>query len=167
VLNVKYLVPRKFDELFFKAIRCSPIDYSMDFLRVPVWTHYRLSGFRQFCTLLATKSISNGVQYVSLNIGIGWRKGKKHAGLTWGKIVSLLHVWVSFAVRLVKRRNKAVHLQEKSVINTLWLLLPVFDWAFVMIGPGGLLLVVPNYMQFYGSVQYPTFGFMGGGVAKK
>jgi hypothetical protein len=42
----------------------------MDFLRVLVWTHYRLSGAGNF-VLVATKSISIGVEYVSLNIEIG------------------------------------------------------------------------------------------------
>ncbi len=39
-----------------------------------------------------------------------------------------------------EKHSKAVHLLEKSVINMIRLLLPVFDWF----GPGGLLLVVPH-----------------------
>jgi hypothetical protein len=53
-----------------------------------------------------------------------------------------------------KRHRKVVHLLEKSVINMIWLLLPGFDWPIIMIGPSGLLLVVPTYLrllfQFYG-----------------
>jgi hypothetical protein len=32
-------------------------------------------------------------------------------------------------------------------INWTWLWLSVSDWSIIMIGPGGLLLVVPTYMQ--------------------
>jgi hypothetical protein len=32
----------------------------------------------------------------------------------------------------------------KSVIKMMWLVLSVFDWPIIMIGPGGLLLVVPH-----------------------
>jgi hypothetical protein len=50
--------------------------------------------------------------------------------------------------------HQAVHLLEKSVINMIWLLVPGFDWPVIMIGPSGLLLVVPTYLQllfqFYG-----------------
>ncbi len=62
-----------------------------------------------------------------------------------------------------KRRITAVHLLEKSAINMIWLLLiPVSDWSIIMIGPGGLLLVVPTYLQF------PPFQFFGsGGAANK
>jgi hypothetical protein len=38
-------------------------------------------------------------------------------------------------------------------------LLPVLDWPIIMIGPGGLLLVVPTYYN-------PDFSFMCG-VAEK
>jgi hypothetical protein len=47
-----------------------------------------------------------------------------------------------------------MHLLENSVINMISLLLHVFDWPIIMIGLGGLLLVVPTYLQshfqFYG-----------------
>jgi len=33
---------------------------------------------------------------------------------------------------------------EKSVINMIELVLSVFDWPVIMIGPCGLLLVVPH-----------------------
>jgi hypothetical protein len=32
----------------------------------------------------------------------------------------------------------------------IWLLIPIFDWPIIMIGPGGLLLVVTTYLHFYG-----------------
>jgi hypothetical protein len=51
-------------------------------------------------------------------------------------------MFAHFAVRLVKWRNKA--LVQKSVINTISLLLPVSDWSIIMIRPGGLLLVVSH-----------------------
>jgi hypothetical protein len=43
-----------------------------------------------------------------------------------------------------ERHNRAVHLQKKSVINVIWLLLSVSDWSIIIIGPGGLLLLVPR-----------------------
>jgi hypothetical protein len=53
-----------------------------------------------------------------------------------------------------KKRSKGMHLLEKSVINTISLSLHVFYWPIIMIGPGGLLLIVPTYLQshfqFYG-----------------
>jgi hypothetical protein len=33
---------------------------------------------------------------------------------------------------------------EKSVINMILLLISVSDWPIIMIGPGGLLLVIPH-----------------------
>jgi hypothetical protein len=57
-------------------------------------------------------------------------------------------------LRLVKGTAKFVHLPEKSVINMICLLHPVGYWPNIMIGLGGLLLVVPTYLQsqfqFYG-----------------
>jgi hypothetical protein len=41
-----------------------------------------------------------------------------------------------------KRHNTAVHLLGKIIMNMIWLLFPVSDWQFIMIGPGDLLLVV-------------------------
>jgi hypothetical protein len=46
-----------------------------------------------------------------------------------------------------KRRNIAVHLLEKSVINVIGLVLPVSDWPTIMNGTGGLLLVGLTYLQ--------------------
>jgi hypothetical protein len=52
-------------------------------------------------------------------------------------------------LRLVKKPSKSLHLLEKSVINMIALSLHVFDWPIIMIGPGGLLLIVPTYLQFH------------------
>jgi hypothetical protein len=53
-----------------------------------------------------------------------------------------------------KSRRKPVQLLEKSVINIIRLVSPVFDWPNIMIGGGGLLLVAYTYLQsqfqFYG-----------------
>ncbi len=35
--------------------------------------------------------------------------------------------------------------------------LSIFDWSIIMIGPGGLLLVVPTYMQF--ELQFYWWGY--------
>jgi hypothetical protein len=37
---------------------------------------------------------------------------------------------------------------KSGPINMIWLLLSVSDLSIIMIGPGGLLLVVPIYLQF-------------------
>ncbi len=37
---------------------------------------------------------------------------------------------------------------KKSIINWTWLQLSISDWSMIKIGPGGLLLIVPTYMQF-------------------
>jgi hypothetical protein len=68
----------------------------------------------------------------------------------------LLHYDVLSLLRLVKCVAKLLHWLEKSVINMIWLLNPVF-W-FVQ-GPGGLLLVLPTYLQSY-------FQFYGWGCQK-
>jgi hypothetical protein len=47
---------------------------------------------------------------------------------------------------LVKSTTRAP--QKKSVINWTQPWFSIFDWSIIMIGPGGLLLVVPTYMQF-------------------
>jgi hypothetical protein len=45
-----------------------------------------------------------------------------------------------------KKRCTALHLLEKSVINIIRLLIPVFYWRIIMIGLSGLLLEVPTYL---------------------
>jgi hypothetical protein len=52
--------------------------------------------------------------------------------------------------------HTVVHLQKKSVMNCTWLRLSISDSSIIMIGPRGLLLVVPKYMQFY--VQFYWWG---------
>jgi len=37
---------------------------------------------------------------------------------------------------------------KKSLINWTWLRLSIYDWSFIMVGPGGLLWVNPTFMQF-------------------
>jgi hypothetical protein len=49
--------------------------------------------------------------------------------------------------RLVKKGAKDVHMLKKSVINMNRPVLPDLDWPFTMIGPGGLLSVVPTCLQ--------------------
>ncbi len=46
------------------------------------------------------------------------------------------------------QQSSAPPKKKKSVINWTWLRLSIFDWSIIMIGPGGLLLVVPTYLQF-------------------
>jgi hypothetical protein len=75
-------------------------------------------------------SIWSGGQYVTqLHIKIGWREVKSccfgSAKWFWP------NVFAQFA-EAGKRHSKAVHLLEKSVINVVWLLLPVFDWPIIM-----------------------------------
>ncbi len=43
---------------------------------------------------------------------------------------------------------------EKSVLNMIYQLLSVSDWPIVMIGPGGLLLVVPHRFAVLVSVLW-------------
>jgi hypothetical protein len=62
------------------------------------------------------------------------------------KLVFFSCIFAQFA-EASKKRSKAVHPLEKSVINMIWLLILVFDWPIIMIRPGGLLLVVPTYLQ--------------------
>ncbi len=61
---------------------------------------------------------------------IGWRK------------VAICEVWFR---KMVLAQNNCAQFApaEKSVINMIWLLLSVSDWPIIIIGPGGLLLVVP------------------------
>jgi hypothetical protein len=67
-------------------------------------------------------------------------------------LVLLLHIFAQF-VDAGKKRSKPD--LKKSVINVLGLLLPVFDRPIIMISPGGLLLVVPTYLN-----SSPCFGLM-------
>jgi hypothetical protein len=51
-------------------------------------------------------------------------------------------VLLSLLAEAGKKRSKAVHLLDRSIINMILLLFPIFDSSITMIGPGGLLLVV-------------------------
>jgi len=46
------------------------------------------------------------------------------------------------------RRNTVVHPPKQSVINWTWQRLSISDWSIIMIGPDGLLLVVPIYSSY-------------------
>jgi hypothetical protein len=85
------------------------------------------------------------------NIKIRWRKVNICRFGSWKWFFSWMF---SQFVEAGKKHRKAVHLLEKSVINMIWLLVFGFDWPIRMIGPSGLLLVVPTYLQllfqFYG-----------------
>jgi hypothetical protein len=59
-----------------------------------------------------------------------------------------------------ERRSQAVHLHKRVQINMIWLLLSVSHWHIIMIGPGGLLSVVPP------PIRCPRLNFIGG-VAKR
>jgi hypothetical protein len=93
--------------------------------------------------------------YVTLNITLGWRKvnkcrfgsGKWFFSCMFSEFLSLLSL-----VNPQQRCTPA----EKSVINKIWLVLLIFDWPIIMIRPGGLLLVVPTYLQF--PVQFYGWG---------
>jgi hypothetical protein len=60
--------------------------------------------------------------------------------------------------RLVWGQAKPDDLPEKSVINMIWLLLPVSDSPIIMIRPDGLLLVVPHLFEVPVLVLWVRFG---------
>jgi len=54
-------------------------------------------------------------------------------------------VWLSIIAQFAgKRHTNAVPLQKKEYNKMIQLLLSVSDWPIIMIGPRGLLLVVPH-----------------------
>jgi hypothetical protein len=57
---------------------------------------------------------------------------------------------------MVKAQHSCVP-PKKSVINWTWLRLSISDWLIIMIGPGGLLLVLPTYIQF--QLQFYWWGY--------
>ncbi len=75
-------------------------------------------------------------------------------------MVFLLHtfscIFSEFAWGWLKAQQQTCALLEKSVLNMIWPMLPIFDWPIIMIGPGGLLLVVRSYMHV------PEKSIMGG-----
>ncbi len=105
--------------------------------------------------------ISSSAQYVmwwSCTIKLGEEKSKYvwFGSGKWFCHSIIAHTLPPFA----KRRSNPVQLQKKSVINWIWLLLSVSDRPIIIIGPGGLLLVVPP------PICCPCFSFIGG-VGKK
>jgi len=57
---------------------------------------------------------------------------------------------------LVKARSNSCATAEKSGINVISLLLSVSDWLIIMIGPSGLLLLVPHLFALPVSILYIT-----------
>jgi hypothetical protein len=51
----------------------------------------------------------------------------------------------AYVLRLLVQQSCA-HAREECN-NMIWLLIPDFDWKNIMIGPGGLISVVPTYLQ--------------------
>jgi hypothetical protein len=74
----------------------------------------------------------------------GKKRSSKALHLLKKRVINL--IWLLFPILLKKR-----------VINMIWLLFPILNWTIIMIGPGGLLLVVPTYLHS---------SFMGGVVKK-
>jgi hypothetical protein len=82
--------------------------------------------------------------YVIMHSKIGWRKVKicQFGSGKW--------IWLSiigqFAVpaKSCNTKNIQYRPQKKSVINGIWQLLSVSNRSIIMIGPSGLLLVVPH-----------------------
>ncbi len=92
-----------------------------------------------------TKSISTGAHYVTPDSTIYGQKKSKCTSLAqeicFSSSNSCSLPW------LVKAQHNCAP-PKKSVINWTWLRLSISHWSIKMIGPGGLLLVVPTYMQF-------------------
>jgi hypothetical protein len=97
-----------------------------------------------------------------------WNWMKEYAGLAWGNWFCP-YMFTQFA-EAGKRHNKSIHVAEKSVINVIWLFLPVSDWLIIMIGPGGLISVVshlssPSYWRGCENVNNWEI-FLQGGVVR-
>jgi hypothetical protein len=82
--------------------------------------------------------------YVIMRSKIGWRKVKT-CQFGSGKWI-WLSIIAQFAVpaQSCNTNNIQYRPQKKSVINGIWLLLSVSNRSIIMIGPSGLLLVVPH-----------------------
>jgi hypothetical protein len=52
------------------------------------------------------------------------------------------------------QQKRCAPARDVSVINMIGLLLPIFDWLIIMIGPRGLLLVVSHLFAVPISVLY-------------
>jgi hypothetical protein len=125
-----------------------------------IWLNLLIEDLYFFYILLwmmVTYSIPTSAQYVTLHTKIRW---KRVSICRFGSGKWFLSCIFAQFPEAGTTRSKGVHLLEKSVINMMWKLVPVFDWAIIMIGPGGLLLVVPHLF----AVQVSLFVC---GVAKK
>ncbi len=73
-----------------------------------------------------------------------------------GQVNGFAPAYVVSLLRLVKKKaqQNSPPAREECDKYDLTAVFPVFDWLSIMIGPGGLLLVVPTYLksqfQFYG-----------------
>jgi hypothetical protein len=92
-------------------------------------------------TILEAMSLSRSAQCVMLHSKIGWTKLKNV--LVWLKKTVLAQHNCTVCGR-VWRLVKGTATTKNSVIYMIWLLVTVSDWPIIMIGPGGLLLVVPH-----------------------
>jgi hypothetical protein len=102
-------------------------------------------------------SISNGAQYVTPDSKIYCDNVKsKSAGLA--QEIGFVAPNSCTLQWLLKCATQLCTFKKEC--NKLDLRLSISDWSIIMIGPGGLLLVVPMYMQFRG------YSFIGG-VPKK
>ncbi len=77
------------------------------------------------------KSISSGAAYVTPDSKIYREKSQN------------VLVYLRKLVFLHKIRAACLAGKEETAINWTWLQLSISDWSIIMIGPGGLLLVVP------------------------
>jgi hypothetical protein len=76
-----------------------------------------------------------------------------------------ISVWLSIIpdIPVAGTRRKQQHCgaapaEKKSAINIIRLQLSVSDWSIILIGPGGLLLVVPPHPPY--SLLFTSFNFM-------
>jgi hypothetical protein len=98
------------------------------------------------------KSISTGAQYVTPDSTIYCGKVKMCRFSSGNWLFCNKFVYLAVAVK----RAHSCAPPKKSVINWTWLRLSISDWSIIMIGPGGLLLVVPMNMQF--QLQFYCWG---------
>jgi hypothetical protein len=101
--------------------------------------------------LKTCKTISSGARYVTLQSKIRWRKSNTcrfGSGKWFRSQHNGLHCpWLV-------EGTAALCTWKKSVINMIQLQLSVSDWRIIMIGPGGLLLVVPHLFAVLVSVLW-------------
>jgi hypothetical protein len=116
-------------------------------------SHYLIHGaLILILELFMIKSIPTGALYVTLHIKIRWRK-VKICGLSSGN----WFFFCKFARTAEASKKRAPAREECNKYDRT--AFPCFWLANIMIGAGGLLLVVPTYLQ-------SMFQFIGG-IAKK